>query len=65
MMTLGDCLLADHDLPSSGPFGLTTFVIDFLLSPADRQVTDRNGRRTGRFGTSRCCRKFRTAGRAT
>jgi hypothetical protein len=52
MMTLGDYLLADHDLPFSGPFGLTTFIIDFLLSPADLQVTDGSGRRTGRFGTS-------------
>jgi hypothetical protein len=52
MMTLGDYLLSDHDLPFSGPFGLTTFIVDFLLSPADLQVTDGSGRRTGRFGTS-------------
>jgi hypothetical protein len=39
MMTLGGYLLADHDLPFSGPFGLTSFIIDFLLSPADLQVT--------------------------
>jgi hypothetical protein len=50
MMTLGDYLLADHDLPFSGPFGLTSFIIDFLLSPADIGVTDAQGRRTGRFG---------------
>jgi hypothetical protein len=52
MMTLGDYLLADHDLPFSGPFGLTTFILDFLLSPADLQVTDGGGLRTGRFGSS-------------
>lgn len=52
MMTLGDYLLADHDLPFSGPFGLTTFIIDFLLSPADLQVIDENGLRTGNFGGS-------------
>ena len=48
--TNGDYNLADHDLPFSGPFGLTTFVIDFLLSPADLQVTDGGGLRTGTFG---------------
>jgi hypothetical protein len=50
MMTNGDYRLADHDLPFSGPLGLTTFIIDFLLSPADLQVTDPNGLRTGNFG---------------
>jgi hypothetical protein len=50
MMTNGDYLLADHDLPFSGPFGLTSFIIDFLLSPADLQVTDGLGLRTGNFG---------------
>ena len=50
MMRLGDYLLSDHDLPFSGPFGLTRFVIDFLLSPADIEVTDGIGRRTGNFG---------------
>jgi len=49
MMTNGDYLLADHDLPFSGPLGLTRFIIDFLLSPADLQITDLNGRRTGNF----------------
>jgi hypothetical protein len=49
-MTNGDYMLADHDLPFGGPFGLTRFVIDFLLSPADLQVTDGNGLRTGNFG---------------
>jgi len=29
---------------------LTKFIIEFLLSPADLQVTDANGRRTGNFG---------------
>ncbi|MCI5130675.1 MAG: hypothetical protein D3904_03960 [Candidatus Electrothrix sp. EH2] len=48
-MTLGDYLIADHDLPFSGPFGLTSFIIDFLLSPADLQITDENGLRTGTF----------------
>ncbi|TRZ45107.1 LamG-like jellyroll fold domain-containing protein [Robertkochia solimangrovi] len=50
MMTNGDFHLADHDLPFSGPLGLTSFVIDFLLSPADLQVTDEFGMRTGMFG---------------
>ena len=50
MMTNGDYLLADHDLPFSGPLGLTRFIIDFLLSPADLQITDPNGLRTGNFG---------------
>jgi concanavalin A-like lectin/glucanase superfamily protein/IPT/TIG domain-containing protein len=49
MMRLADYRMADHDLPFSGPFGLTSFIIDFLLSPADLQVTDANGRRTGNF----------------
>lgn len=50
MMTNGDYLLADHDLPFSGPFGLTSFVLDFLLSPADLQITDATGLRAGSFG---------------
>ena len=49
-MRHGDYMLADHDLPFSGPFGLTAFIIDFLLSPADLQVVDANGLRTGNFG---------------
>lgn len=49
MMTNGDYLLADHDLPFGGPFGLRRFIIDFLLSPADLQITDPNGLRTGNF----------------
>ena len=49
MMTNGDYLLADHDLPFSGPQGLKRFIIDFLLSPADLQITDANGLRTGNF----------------
>ena len=48
-MSLGDYLIADHDLPFSGPFGLTSFIIDFLLSPADLQITNENGLRTGTF----------------
>ena len=40
MMRHGDYMLSDHDLPFSGPFGLTTFIIDFLLSPADLQIQD-------------------------
>jgi len=51
MMTNGAYLHSDHDLPFSGPFGVTRFVLDFLLSPADLQVTDEDGLRTGRFGT--------------
>jgi len=50
MMSNGNYMLADHDLPFSGPFGLTSFIVDFLLSPADLQVTDANGLRTGNFG---------------
>lgn len=50
MMTNGQYLLADHDLPFSGPLGLTNFIVDFLLSPADLQVTDGLGLRTGNFG---------------
>jgi hypothetical protein len=49
MMRHGDYMLADVDLPFSGPFGLTAFVIEFLLSPADLEVTDANGLRTGNF----------------
>jgi hypothetical protein len=50
MMPNGGYMLADHDLPFSGPLGLTTFIIDFLLSPADLQILDPNGLRTGNFG---------------
>jgi hypothetical protein len=50
MMRHGDYMLADHDLPFSGPFGLTLFIIDFPLSPADLQVVDVAGRRAGNFG---------------
>lgn len=50
MMSNGSYMLADHDLPFGGPFGLTTFVIDFLLSPAELQVTDGLGLRAGNFG---------------
>ncbi len=48
-MTNGDYLLADHDLPFSGPFGLTSFILDFLLSPAELEITDENGLRVGTF----------------
>ncbi|MDQ3276909.1 MAG: hypothetical protein M3Q06_01200, partial [Bacteroidota bacterium] len=47
--TNGAYLLSDHDLPFSGPFGLTSFIIDFLLSPADIEITDEDGKRTGNF----------------
>jgi len=50
MMRHGAYMLSDHDLPFSGPFGLTSFIIDFLLSPADLQVVDGLGRRAGNFG---------------
>jgi hypothetical protein len=50
-MSLGDYLLSDHDLPYSGMFGLTTFIADFLLSPADLEITDDDGFRTGNFGS--------------
>lgn len=49
LMSLGDYLHSDHDLPFSGPFGLTSFIIDFLLSPADIQITNENGLRVGNF----------------
>jgi hypothetical protein len=49
-MTLGEFFLADHSLPFSGPFGLTSFVVDFLLSPATLRIADANGRITGRVG---------------
>ena len=50
MMTNGKYLLSDHDLPFGGPLGLTSFVIDFLLSPADLQILDPEGLRAGNFG---------------
>lgn len=50
MISNGSYMLSDHDLPFSGPFGLTSFVLDFLLSPADLQITDGLGLRTGNFG---------------
>jgi Concanavalin A-like lectin/glucanases superfamily len=49
--TNGNYKLGSHDLPFSGPLGLTTFIIEFLLSPADLQITDDAGNRTGTFGT--------------
>jgi hypothetical protein len=49
-MSNGKYLLSDHDMPFSGPFGLTRFVLDFLLSPADLLVEDGSARRTGRHG---------------
>ena len=49
VMTNGSYNLADHDMPFTGPAGLTTFVLDFLLSPADIEVTDAEGRKTGNF----------------
>lgn len=51
-MTNGKYLLSDHDMPFSGPLGLTIFVIDFLLSPADLIVENASGQRTGLQGTS-------------
>jgi hypothetical protein len=55
MMRHGDYMLAQHDLPFSGPFGLTAFVIEFLLSPADLEVTDAGGLRTGNFNGQLLC----------
>ena len=49
-MSNGKYHLSDHDMPFSGPFGLTTFVADFLLSPADLMIEDGSGRRTGLQG---------------
>lgn len=46
-MSNGKYLYSDHDMPFSGAFGLTKFVIDFLLSPADLEITDEKGRKTG------------------
>jgi hypothetical protein len=51
-MSNGKYLLSDHDMPFSGPLGLTTFVIDFLLSPADLLVENEAGQRTGLQGNS-------------
>ncbi len=48
--SLGEYLLRDHDLPFSGPLGLTRFVLDFLLSPATMSVVDDSGRVTGQVG---------------
>lgn len=45
--TLDEYLLSDVDMPFSGPVGLTRFIVDFLLSPADLKVTDGTGRVTG------------------
>ncbi len=50
MMTNGHYMLSDHDLPFSGPAGVQRFVIDFLLSPAELQIRDAKGLRTGNFG---------------
>lgn len=50
MMTNGAYMLADHDLPFKGPHGPVPFLLDFLLSPADLQITNAAGQRTGRFG---------------
>lgn len=49
-MSNGKYLLSDHDMPFSGPFGVTRFVLDFLLSPADLLVEDGSARRTGLHG---------------
>lgn len=51
-MNNGKYLLSDHDLPFSGPLGLTTFVLDFLLSPADLLVENSMGQLTGHQGGS-------------
>lgn len=48
-MSNGDYMLSDHDLPFGGPFGLTSFIVDFLLSPADLEILDENGLRVGNF----------------
>lgn len=46
-MSNGKYLISDHDLPFGGPFGLTRFVLDFLLSPADLLIEDGSARHTG------------------
>jgi hypothetical protein len=51
-MSNGKYLLSDHDMPFSGPFGVTRFVLDFLLSPADLLVEDANGYHTGLEGSN-------------
>ncbi len=51
-MSVGKYLLSDHDMPFSGPFGLTTFVLDFLLSPADLLIENGTGQLTGLQGGS-------------
>jgi hypothetical protein len=50
MMTNGAFTLDDHDLPFGGLLGYTSFILDFLLSPADLQITNAAGQRTGYFG---------------
>jgi hypothetical protein len=49
MMMNGQYLLDDHDMPISGPAGVRRFVLDFLLSPADIEISDKGGKRTGNF----------------
>src|ERR1019366_2005353 len=50
MMRHGDYMLADHDLPFSGPFGFSPFLIRLLLLPA-RPHGHRDVRRPGERGT--------------
>ena len=49
-MNLGDYLLSDVDLPFSGPLGLSSFIVEFLLSPATMTVTDADGKIAGQVG---------------
>ena len=48
IMTNGAYMLADHDMPFTG-IGSGPFTLDFLLSPADMQITKGTGQRTGLF----------------
>jgi hypothetical protein len=49
-LNLGEYLLSDVDLPFSGPLGLSSFIVEFLLSPATMTVTDGDGKITGQVG---------------
>lgn len=51
-MSNGKYLLSDHDLPFSGPFGVTHFCVDFLLSSANLLIEDVYGNRTGSSGSN-------------
>lgn len=47
IMSNGAFTLADHDMPFNGPFGVLGFAMDFMLSPADIEITDELGLKAG------------------